>query len=378
MDKVYLADINGYTDPKLMQEIDNIFDVFEELSTLPKNSKVLLKPNLISKHEPEAAATTHPEVVRCVIRALKKRGITNIIIADSCGGPAGVKMMKSIYKASGLEQVCLDEDIQIYNGTDSFICKNKDGKLIKEFTLMQPVQDVDFIINLPKLKTHAMTGLTAAVKNVFGLIPGLLKAELHLRFPEKEAFGDMLVDLNLALKNTFNIIDGVVAMQGNGPTGGTPYQAGLVVAAGNQYLADLVCCKLIDLPAVKVPYLQMAITRGIIEKDFAPEQVINGLHLIKPLKDFEVPESFVGLDFSSRLGFLSPLLKHIAPRPVVQHSKCIGCQKCAEICPKNVIDMKNNKAYIDKKQCIRCFCCHEMCPVKAIKIKRVKVFDFKL
>ena len=379
MDKIYLAKVNNYYADNLSIEIENIFNNFEILSSLNSNSKILLKPNLIAKYSPDAGVTTHPLFVKSIIKELQKRNVTNIILADSCGGPAGNSVMKSVYRASGMEKLCKEENILLYNESLSTMVKYSNGKLVKEFELINIVNEVDLIINLPKLKTHVMTGVTCATKNVFGLIPGLTKAELHFRFPNKNDFGDMLIDLNLTLGKMMHIVDGITSMQGDGPTGGTVYNSNVILASDNQYLLDTVVCKMFDFSLLDVPYLNAAKNRNLTNLTYTKENILNGYELITPFDNFEKPKSYKDVDFSGHIGFLSPFIKKfLSPRPIIDKSLCIGCKKCFEICPQHVIDILKGKAHINKKNCIKCFCCHEVCPANAIDIKSSNFFNLKI
>ena len=157
--------------------------------------RIVLKPNLLMRRSPERATTTHPEVVRAVVRALKERGATDIVIADSPGGPYTKGLLHGIYSESGMAAVAKEEGVCLNEDTSSVTVPSKDHHLVSSFTLIRPIAEADLIINLVKLKTHCMMGLSGAVKNLFGTIPGLAKPEFHMRFPDKNDFGDMLLDL---------------------------------------------------------------------------------------------------------------------------------------------------------------------------------------
>ncbi|MGN1057800.1 MAG: DUF362 domain-containing protein, partial [Candidatus Avelusimicrobium sp.] len=206
----------------------------------------------------------------------------------------------------------------------------------------------------------------------------------HMQFPTKDGFGDMLVDLNLVHKNVVTIVDAVTAMQGDGPSGGMPYDANLLLAGEDRYLLDLALCRLIDIAPEKVPYLQKACERGLCPAEYSPDIMADGAELIKPLENFEKPKSFLGFDFSGgypkALRWAAPIVNRtLSPKPHINKKVCIGCGKCAEICPQKIIAVTNKKAKITQpKNCIHCFCCHEMCPAKAIRIKKFKIFKFKL
>ncbi len=355
------------------------------LQKLPSQSlpapgmRVLLKPNLLAGHPPEKAVSTHPDVVRGVILALQKRGVHKITLADSPGGPYTPSLMAGVYKTSGLAAVCAETGVELYTA-----CKSRavpcEGKLVRRFELIEPVLEADYIINLPKLKTHVLTGMSGAVKNLFGCVPGLQKAEFHMRFPEKEAFGQMLVDLCEQVKPGLHLVDGILGMEGDGPAGGTVRKAGLLLASEDPYSLDLALCRYMGMAPAGVPTLAAALQNGLCAEVFDEALLVGEEAARRPLAGFVLPASHTGgVDFSDKLprfmrGAAPFFRRLLAPRPVVRKKACIGCGKCAGICPKKVIVMEGAKAHIQPEHCIRCFCCHEMCPVKAIRVHKMPLF----
>lgn len=373
MDKnVYFAAAANYDQQTVDAAVERLFCQLPAAQALG-GKRVLLKPNLLAKHTPERAVTTHPAMVRAVIRAVRRRGAASITVADSPGGVYNPGILRSIYKVSGLTDVCREEGAALY--TD---CKSREvpakGQMVKQFTLLEPVLDCDVIINLPKLKTHMMTGLSAATKNLFGCIPGLQKAEWHMRFPDKERFGGMLVDLLCTVKPGFAILDGILAQEGDGPAGGTPRMVGIVAAAEDHLQMDLALCRMLGIRPKDVPYLNAAISRGLCPEQFDPACAKGEGELCRPIPGYRLPSSWGSVDFADKapraVRWAVPAVERLlAPRPVINKSRCIGCGKCAEICPQHTITVQG-KAHIHAVRCIRCFCCHEMCPVKAIDTRR--------
>lgn len=373
MDKnVYFAAAANYDQQTVDAAVERLFCQLPAAQAIG-GKRVLLKPNLLAKHTPERAVTTHPALVRAVIRAVRRRGAASITVADSPGGVYNPGILRSIYKVSGLTDVCREEGAALY--TD---CKSREvpakGQVVKQFTLLEPVLDCDVIINLPKLKTHMMTGLSAATKNLFGCIPGLQKAEWHMRFPDKERFGGMLVDLLCTVKPGFAILDGILAQEGDGPAGGTPRMVGIVAAAEDHLQMDLALCRMLGIRPKDVPYLNAAISRGLCPEQFDPACAKGEGELCRPIPGYRLPSSWGSVDFADKapraVRWAVPAVERLlAPRPVINKSRCIGCGKCAEICPQHTITVQG-KAHIHAARCIRCFCCHEMCPVKAIDTRR--------
>lgn len=239
--------------------------------------------------------------------------------------------------------------------------------------------DADFIIDIPKVKTHVMVGMTCAVKNLFGTVPGLSKAEFHMRFPAPEDFGGMLADLCEAVRPDMVVADGIVAMEGDGPASGTPYALGLILGGQSAYDVDLAVCRLMGLAPQRVPYLAAAVRRGLCAAQVEEGVLCGDVQAAAPRAGFCLPTSMMDLTFAQKaprpIRWLVPgAEKWVAPRPKVKRALCIGCGKCAEICPGRTIRVQGGKAHISRAGCIRCFCCHEMCPVKAIEVRRFALF----
>lgn len=377
-DKVYFAAAAGYEPEAVEAAVERLFCQLPAAAAIGPGKKVLLKPNLLAKHGPERAVTTHPEVLRAVIRAVKRRGAGEILVADSPGGPYTPALVKSIYKASGLAAVCEAEQVPLYTACESRAVPCA-GAVAKEFSLLAPVLEADLLIDLPKLKTHMMTGLSAATKNLFGCIPGLQKAEWHMRLPEKERFGEMLVDLLGAVKPAFAVLDGIVAHEGDGPSGGTPRPVGILAAAEDLLQMDLALCAMTGLEPARVPYLGAAMGRGLCARRFDPARAAGEAELFAPIPGFQLPSSWGSVDFADSaprpIRWAVPAVQRaLAPRPAVERARCIGCGQCAAICPQKTIRLKEGKAQVVPKKCIRCFCCHEICPVQAIRTRRFFIF----
>ncbi|MBC8611538.1 DUF362 domain-containing protein [Massilimaliae timonensis] len=339
--------------------------------------RVLIKPNLLMKRRPEEFTTTHPSLVEAVICYLKEAGIHNITVADSPGGLYTAQALKGIYDVSGMTEVCQRQQVNLNFTTDSREVRREENKLVKSFPLIQPVCEADFIIDIAKLKTHAMTGLSGAVKNLFGCIPGLTKPEFHWRFPEKELFGDMLIDLCETVRPGFALVDGVHAMEGDGPSGGDKRELHMIAASDHLYDLDLFLCHVIGADPQKICMVKSAIDRRLCCGDLQKLDIIGDVPQAKP---FAIPQD-KGVDFMGQVpaplrGVTKKFVnRFFTSRPVIRKRDCIGCGKCAQSCPAKTIRIQDKKAVISYQRCIHCFCCHEMCPVKAIDIKRTKLFD---
>ena len=377
MERVSVIGCNDYLTSNLNEAVKRHFEELPELEQYIKTgTKVLLKPNLLMKRRPEDATTTHPEFVAAIARECIKRGAT-VILADSPGGPYTKGQLKSIYNASGMEEAANNTGFELNYDIGYKPMENPNGKICKSFNVINPVFDCDIVISVAKLKTHAMTTYSGAVKNIFGVIPGLMKPEFHFRFPVMQNFGDMLVDLCECVKPAITFIDGVVGMEGNGPSGGKARQLGVTIASTNIYAADFVATHIIGMNETDALTQSCAIKRGLSPKSIKEIEIV-GDDLDKyKVNNFIMPDSYSEERFFGLPAFLKkPLLKFASPKPFIHPTECIGCGKCAESCPAKTIDIKNKKAVIDYSKCIKCFCCQEMCPVKAIEIKRRKILNW--
>lgn len=377
MKSVSIRKCNDYSYENIKQSIENLIEDLGGLDNYIKpNSKVLVKPNLLMKKTPEEATTTHPMVVKVVCEKLLEMNC-KIVIADSPGGPYTLASLKSIYKASGIESVANELGVTLNYDISEVKVENKDAHALRYMDIIKPIVDADYIVNLCKLKTHQMATFTGGTKNLYGCIVGLKKAEIHYRFPTEELFcEDVLLDICSYVNPVLTIMDGVVGMEGEGPSAGVPRKIGVLLASPSPYAIDYVACKLINLEAKRVPTLIGAFKRNFIKEDgsdiFTLGDDINQLII----KDFDIPNT--SKDFrllsSSLPKFIhEPLTKMITPKPIIRHKDCVKCGKCIEACPAKVMKLKD-KVEINLNNCIRCYCCHELCPKKAIDIKRNFIF----
>jgi uncharacterized protein (DUF362 family)/Pyruvate/2-oxoacid:ferredoxin oxidoreductase delta subunit len=239
--------------------------------------------------------------------------------------------------------------------------------------------EADAIISLAKLKTHSMMTYTGAVKNMFGAIPGTKKVECHYRMPSYESFADMLIDIVENLKPTLFIIDGVIGMEGDGPSAGNPRKIGVIIASKNGHEADLLASSIVGIPAQKIPTLRAAIARGLCPASASKLDVVGVNPALFTVNDFKFPDH-INFGFFNNRKLLKQLVKPLGwmlqTHPEVNLKKCIGCGKCYESCPPHAISMKDAHPSIDREKCIRCFCCQELCPVAAMRIHRSRLIRF--
>ena len=335
-----------------------------------RGKRVLIKPNLLSDLGADSAVTTHPEIVRAVCRMVLDAG-GQPIIADSPG--AGhlytPKTLRRIYERSGMAAVAEETGAELSFDTGSAEVPCPNGTVMKRFTVITPAQNADVIVSVCKLKTHMFTKFSGAVKNTFGVIPGLDKPVFHSRFVDQQDFSEMLVDLNELIGVDFVIMDAVAGMEGNGPMGGDPKFCGYVLASNSVYGLDYSAQRLIGMDPDQIATTAAARRRGLLDT------VEERGDTIVPVQNFVLPATYAGPQRNTRLRrmILTRMQKAgrvYAPAPRVIQERCIGCGQCVRICPKKAVRLANGKAAFDLSRCIRCYCCHEMCQARAIDLKR--------
>lgn len=332
--------------------------------------KVLLKVNLLMKKRPEEAVTTHPSVVEAVVRLVQEAGGIPII-GDSPGGPYTVNALRAIYARSGLQEVAERTGAILNEDVGQTTLQYPEGKLAKSLTVTNCVLAADVVIPISKLKTHGMMTFTGAVKILFGVIPGLLKAEYHFKMFKVYDFADLLVDIATWVKPTLNIMDGVVGMEGNGPSAGKPRNIGALIMSTDPFALDVVATDLIGLKPEKVPTIMAARVRGLTSR-LDELQLKGDSRSLWRIQGFVIPKA-VSTNFLDMVPLPNNvktfILNRVRPHPVFKHESCIGCSDCVNICPAKTIKMNENlRPVVDLEGCIRCFCCQELCPHQSVKV----------
>ena len=370
---VIIRPCSGYEAAAAREALISVLEPLGGLSWVQPGMRIAVKANLITAIKPENAATTHPILLAELTKLLLERG-AKVIVGDSPGGIYSRVYVERVYEVCGLKALeALGAELNRDFGQkeQSF----PEGKVLKRFTYTSWLDNADAIINFSKLKVHAMMSMTAATKNLFGTIPGSVKAEYHYRFPEYTDFADMLVDLNEFFKPRLNICDAVVGMEGNGPTQGTPRTIGALLASESPYALDLAAAELIGLTKADIPYLESAYQRGFIPETAAELQVDGALQAMKPENFKNIAGKNGLIAFASGSGPIKKLIRKalnsmVQSVPRLETADCVGCGVCARSCPAKAIQIENKKAVIDRGACIRCFCCQELCPKGAMKVHR--------
>lgn len=369
-DAVSIVSCESYEKATVTRALSECLEPLGGLDLIKPGTVVAIKANLVSMMKPESAATTHPSLLVALTEALVGRG-AEVIVGDSPGGLYNSVFLNRVYAVTGVREV---EKVggRLNQDFSEAIASFPEGLVCRNFQYTAWLDSADVIIDFCKLKSHGMMGMSAAAKNMFGVVPGTFKPEYHYRFPKHTDFAKMILDLNayFAPKMKLCICDAVVGMEGNGPTQGTPRKVGALLASASPHALDLVCADLIGLTPADVPTLEVAVENGLI-----PDSV-SGLTLYGDPAPFRISDYrnihvHGSLQFEGAGKFASTFIRSAlkaTPRP--DKKSCVGCAKCANICPAKAITMVNKVPKIDTKVCITCFCCQEFCPVGAMKVHR--------
>ncbi len=346
------------------KELKNSFDIiFKELggeeNVLPNNSTVLLKTNLLYAYKPEKAVTTHPLFVEEIARRLIKRN-NKVLIGDSPGGRITISSIEKVFQTTGMKYVASKTGAQLVSfDSERYDVSIKNSKKLYKVTVTDILKQIDYLILLPKMKTHALTLLTGAVKLGYGFIPGSLKGELHLRFPHYLDFANMLLDIQHAWKPDLILVDAIHSMEGNGPAGGDIRKTNLVVGGTDVYTIDYTLAKIMGYTdPFSIPFLNEAKKRKLLNE--------NKIKIINRSDDNWIYSDFKKI---SNPGLFLPyntskfLLKHTGSKVIFKMDNCRKCHRCVISCPADAL---SKGPVIDRKKCISCFCCQESCEYGAI------------
>ena len=380
MSIVVLIRCESYDYPAVLAAVKRGIDILGGPDIFAKSSEtILLKPNMLAADVPEKSTTTHPAVFKAVAEVFAATG-AHLTCGDS---PAFGSTIGTAAKC-GIAQAAKEAGVELKDFKDRCEKLFPGGIQNKKFTLAQAVVDSDGVISLPKLKTHGFAKTTGAIKNQFGCIPGLLKGEFHVKLPDVFEFAKMLVDLDMCVKPRLYVMDGIYAMEGNGPRGGVTRKMNVLLFSADPVALDATVCRMIDVDPLLVPTIMFGIEakRGTADS--------NAITLLG-----DPFESFVQSSFIVNREKIKPfkasgkwrLLKNLLlPKPVINKKLCIRCGVCIQMCPAQpkAVNWKNNDTSLPPvhtySRCIRCYCCQELCPEKAITIRTPllrKLFSLK-
>jgi len=366
--KVALIRCDTYADAQVLKAIKTGIDLLGGISVFTKpGESIVLKPNILIGTDPDKGVTTHPAVFKAVGKLFRDAG-AGVYYGDS---PSFGKSEANL-RRSGLKQVGDELGFILADFDSGKPVSHQDALLVKKFVIANGVLDSDGLVSLPKFKTHGLVRFTGAVKNQFGCVPGLLKSQYHVKLPDPYDFATMLVDLNTLIKPRLYVMDGIKAMEGNGPLSGKLQQLNVLLLSSDPIALDATACRIIDLNPEIVP------TSKPGEKAGLGTYHVENIELVgESVESFRAPGFDVNRTpvVSSSGGRLRTFMKNrITQRPVIDKVKCTSCGICVKMCPvkpKAVNWYKGDKSRPPKYNydlCIRCYCCQETCPEAAIFI----------
>ena len=374
--KVVLLPCREYDEEKIHMLLKQGLDFLGGVETLiPKDAKILLKPNLLKKAEVEKAVITHPVVVGAFAGILRENGYENIVLADSCGHGT----TQAVIRGTGMDTYLEKYHIPAVDYSEGVKTAYPQGVQAKEFILPKELLEQDCVISLSKMKTHALERITGAVKNSYGFVYGFHKAKGHTQYPSADSFARMLIDLNKCVAPKLYVMDGIVAMEGNGPGSGDPVPMNILLMSTDPVALDSVFSRLVYLKPEMVPtnYHGEKMGLGTWKEEeitlLTPDGEISMAEAVKKYgnPDFNVDRTEVRKNIWTKM---AGALKIFQKKPYIEADKCVRCGICVQSCPVpgKAVDFRKGKdkpPVYDYKKCIRCFCCQEMCPKKAIKVK---------
>lgn len=347
-----------------LSSIKQAVDLLGGMGTFVKpGERVLIKPNLLKASPPEAAVTTHPEVVRAVIRLVREAGGEPMV-----GDSPGMGDLRKVCEKAGILAVVQEEGATLVELDDPVEVKNS-GRF-QRFEIARAAYEADAIFNLPKLKTHGMTTLTGAVKNLFGCVPGKRKVQWHFNAGvNHELFAVMLNELCALLKPRLTIMDAVIGMEGNGPGSGDPRRIGVVIVGQDPVAVDVVSSRVLGVAAERLPLIRAAAAAGLRETRLDRISILGESLSKVNINHFRLPPQ---THFEWRLPEWArrSLKNAFTSKPVIDNRLCIQCGICQNHCPQKAIESGQAKLEIRYRDCIRCFCCQEFCPQGAITVGR--------
>ena len=374
--KVVLLPCREYDEEKIYMLLKQGLDFLGGVETLiPKDAKILLKPNLLKKAEVEKAVITHPVVVGAFAGILRESGYENIVLADSCGHGT----TQAVIRGTGMDTYLEKYHIPAVDYSEGVKTAYPQGVQAKEFILPKELLEQDCVISLSKMKTHALERITGAVKNSYGFIYGFHKAKGHTQYPSADSFARMLIDLNKCVAPKLYVMDGIVAMEGNGPGSGDPVPMNVLLMSTDPVALDSVFSRLVYLKPEMVPTNYHGEKMGLgtwKEEEITLLTPDGEISMAEAVKKYGNPAFNVDRTEGRKNNWtrMAGALKIFQKKPYIEADKCVRCGICVQSCPVpgKAVDFRKGKEkppVYDYRKCIRCFCCQEMCPKKAIKVK---------
>lgn len=291
MSTVSLIRADSYSRQKLRSYVETLLQPLGGIGAFVKGGdRVLLKPNLLTAARPGKECITRGEIVYCVAQLVQEAGGKPFLGDSPAFGSA-----RGVAAANGYLPMMAELNIPIveFHGERYQTLSNNFNHL----RLCKEAMDADVVINLPKVKSHAQLTVTLGVKNLFGCVPGKMKAWWHME-AGKDAlrFGEMLVETARAINPQLTIVDGIIGHEGNGPSGGEPRQLNVLGASSDVFALDRAMVEILNLDPTQVPTLAAALKLGL-----SPNiDTIEFPHL-KPedlkILDWKLPDALMPVDF---------------------------------------------------------------------------------
>lgn len=366
--KVSIVKVADYISAEVSEGLKKSLALIGGLEKIIKpHSKVFVKINLLSPSSPpERGVVTHPVFTQEVLRMLKEFDL-EITVGDDIFSKDPDGFLKTGYR-----KVCEELGVRLVNlketGFREVECK---GQILKKTYISPLVLDADYILNLPKLKTHSFTIFTGAVKNMFGVIPHGLRLDYHRSHIRNDVFSQMLVDLFSCVPPQLTIMDGITGMEGEGPSAGNVRKVGLIFASQDSVAVDAVATKVVGINPLNIYTTLHAHDRGLGIGAIEDIEIVGENMREVQIKDFKQSAIAIGLLRRRLPSFLYAYLQaQLVLIPEVSREKCTACLECVEICPRKAIQLVQDTAWVDESFCIYCMCCHEVCQFQAIKLKQ--------
>ncbi len=365
--KVSSVACSNYNYQSVKASLNKVFKAIKVSEMINKDDLILLKPNLLSPHQPEKAITTHPVILAALIELLQEEG-ARIKVGESSGIMlSGSSLTNEAFVATGIKEVCDKYKVELINFDKTSVKETDAGELTGErFFLPELLFEADLIISVPKLKTHNLTLFTGAIKNLYGCIPGFRKAEYHKLYPNPVDFAELIVDLYQAIAPDLAIMDGIVGLEGDGPgSSGNSCKIGALLGSRDLVALDAVAASYLGYKSDDVPTTKLAQKAGYGQAKSENIEVVGDYTPVD--REYDLPSNFLMSILPSFL--LRPLAGRLMLAPEINQNKCIRCNRCLENCPKDVIVEKSDYLEIEQDECIKCLCCQELCPEDAVFVK---------
>jgi uncharacterized protein (DUF362 family)/Pyruvate/2-oxoacid:ferredoxin oxidoreductase delta subunit len=376
MPSVSIVRCDDYSLEKVYHAIHKSLTLIDGIDKLVKpGMRVLLKINLLSSSQPpERAVNTHPIVVRALVNIFQKDFGCEVSIGDSSGSVKNSSTFNA-FRVTRIHEIAEDTGARIINfDKDEYLdISNTDYEIVDKFRIAKTLRTVDFLVSVPKLKTHGLTQYTGAIKNMLGTIPGNGKKNIHLLAPKPTVFAKAVVDIYQTVPPHLVIMDAIVGMEGNGPNAGQPKKVGLILASRDSVAIDAVASTIIGFEPMAIPTIRFAHQRSLGVGELDTIHVVGESVTDVSIPDFKKPSSGAQ-DFAGKYlpNFLLSVMfdTTCSTYSTVNHSNCTRCYECVRNCPADAMSKENGKVIVDKKKCIGCFCCDEVCDFEAIVMKR--------